>query len=221
MTPVGVPPIDFHRQRGTSTIEWIVLPDRKTGLGSGLIRYLNYRHFPDNLPYRGVTTIAIKNWVFEFKGACFWRKGDRPFREEHEDIKDHLTNPDPKKGWGMEGFALRQKSGGRIVVKRYRWRNKGAAVVGGNGAQKLNCGEMKMQQEDKVQEGRLLVGVSLTAHNADGTVFAVHGHKFNMTEAQFAWLQDSLDGGTIADLKKIRDERLAAQAKAAADQAAA
>jgi hypothetical protein len=214
MTPVDVPPIDFHWQSGTATIEWIVLPDRKTGLGSGLIRYLNYKHSSDNLPYRGVTNIAVKNWVFEFKGACFWRKGDRPFKEEHEDIKDHLTNPDPRKGWGMEGFALRQKAGGRIVVKRYRWRKKGAVTVGGNNAQKLNCGEIKMPEDLKVQDGKKLVYIELSAYNQDGTLFDMNKKFIALDQQSFANLQGLFISGVQTPLVQIGQD-LAKKAAAA------
>lgn len=214
MIPVGVPPIDFHWQSGTSTIEWIVLPDRKTGLGSGLIRYLNYKHYPDNLPYRGVTTIAIKDWVFEFKGACFWRQGDRPFKEEHEDIKDHLTNPDPEKGWGMEGFALRQKADGRIVVKRYRWRNRGTAIARGNGAQTENCGEMKMPEDLKVQDGKKLVRIELSAFNSDGTVFDVNKKVIALDQQAYANLQGLFINGVQTPLVQLGQD-LAKQATAA------
>lgn len=126
MKAIDIPPIDFHWQSGpdgdgTATIEWIVMPDRNTGVGSGLVRFLNYEPNPDDLPYRGVVNIAIENWKFEFKGMCFYRKGDSPLREEHEDIKDHLTDPE---GWDMEGFSRRQKADGRVVVKVYRHKKR-------------------------------------------------------------------------------------------------
>jgi hypothetical protein len=176
-------PIAFDWESGTATIEWL-------SPTVGLIRFMYPA--PQALPFRGVCCIDIKGKEYEFKGMVFRATDDAPTLAEHRAIKGYLAS------MGLVGKSRRLKNG-MIVTKMYP----------GNSAQTLNCGEMKMP-EDKVQEGRLLVGVSLTAHNADGTVFAVHGHKFNMTEAQFAWLQDSLDGGTIADLKKLRDQKLAA-----------
>lgn len=191
-------PIKYDFTSGPMTIQWV-----PRNVLVGKIRcHLDSAVMPGPTRYSALVEVEpsgeyeltmLKKDKEEYKGPTF---------AEHSAVREYLES------LGFHGLWRRAKHGAVKVVANVRGMSP-----------KTNCGEMKMP-EDKVQEGRLLVGVSLTAHNADGTVFAVHGHKFNMTEAQFAWLQDSLDGGTIADLKKIRDERLAAQAKAA-EQAAA
>jgi hypothetical protein len=165
----------------TVTIEWLEPT-------VGLIRFLYPG--PADYPYRGVVNVHVTGNEYEFKGMVFHASDDAPSLAEHRAVKGYLQS------LGYQGKSRRLKNG-VVVMKLYL----------GNSAQ-TNCGEMKMS-ERKVQEGRLLVKLSLCAENADGTVFANHGHEFNMTEAQFAYLQDSVDNGTMADLKKLRDEKLA------------
>jgi hypothetical protein len=177
-------PINFDWEEGTATIEW-------ESPNVGLIRFLYPE--PNELPFRGVCNVVIKNGVYEFKGMVFRASDDAPSLAEHRAVKGYLNS------LGYQGMSRRLKNG-KVVVKQY-----------GNFAKTVTVEKLKMS-EGKVQEGRLLVSVSLNADNADGTLFAKHNHVFNMTEAQFAWLQDSVDGGTIAELKKLRDAKLAAQA---------
>jgi hypothetical protein len=171
--------LGHKRIRDTLTIEWL-------SPGVGLVRFLYSG--PAEYPYRGVVNVHITGDEYEFKGMVFHAKNDAITFAENRAIKRYLRD------MGLVGKSRRLKNG-NVVMKVY-----------GNSA-KTNCGEMKMS--GKVQEGRLLVKLALSAENADGTVFANHGHEFNMTRAQFAYLQDSVDNGTMADLKKLRDDELA------------
>lgn len=175
--------LGHKRISGTVTIEWLD-PD------VGLIRFLYPG--PSEWPYRGVVTVHIEGTEYEFKGMVFRASDDAPSLAEHRAVKGYL------KSLGYQGMARRLKNG-KVVVKQY-----------GNSAKTQTVEKLSMS--GKVQEGRLLVKLALCAENADGTVFANHGHEFNMTRAQFAWMQDSVDNGTVADLKKLRDAELAKDA---------
>jgi hypothetical protein len=182
----GVRPIAFDWESGTATIQWLAPT-------VGLIRFLYPT--PAALPFRGVCCIDIKGKEYEFKGMVFRAKDDAPTFAEHRAIKRYLAS------MGLVGKSRRLKNG-NVVVKQY-----------GNSAKTETVEKLKMDQELKVQEGKLRVNVELSAFNADGTVFAVHNDVYALDQQAFANLQGLFISGVQTPLVQIGQD-LASKAAA-------